>query len=86
MQGHTYRAYERPDTASKHTPLTYENAFHFANVLGVRWQWLMNGEGEPWREPGPLDRLKASLDALPTERQEAVVAAIEALLKTGTQG
>lgn len=82
MKGHTYRAYERQPDSSKHIPLTYETAFHFANRFGVRWEWLMEGRGEPWREPGPLDKLIKRLNEIPPDRQEAVAEAIDALLRS----
>lgn len=86
MAGHTYRAYERSPNSSKHTPLTYEVAFHFANKFGIRWEWLMDGKGEPWPEASPLDRLKPKFEAATPAQQDAIVQAIEALLRTGTTG
>jgi len=47
MQENTYSAYERAPGTSKHTPLSYEAARQFADLFGVRWEWLLDGSGEP---------------------------------------
>jgi transcriptional regulator with XRE-family HTH domain len=80
----TYAAYERPPEASKHIPLTYDRAVHFGSRFGVRWEWLLNRQGKPWLEETPGDRVKRLVDAQPAERQEAFVAALEQLLRTGS--
>lgn len=48
MKQDTYSAYERRDTASKWTPLSYERAVEFAELFGVRWEWLFKDDGEPF--------------------------------------
>ncbi|HEX3408214.1 MAG TPA: helix-turn-helix transcriptional regulator [Caulobacteraceae bacterium] len=48
MKEGTYRCYERgPDTA-KSIPLEYKHAKLFAREFKVRWEWLLDGIGEPW--------------------------------------
>jgi transcriptional regulator with XRE-family HTH domain len=48
MKEGTYRCYERgPDTA-KSIPLEYKHAKLFAREFKVRWEWLLDGLGEPW--------------------------------------
>jgi transcriptional regulator with XRE-family HTH domain len=72
MKDGTYRCYERgPDTA-KSIPLDYNHAKVFAREFKVRWEWLLDGLGEPWLtrpsendedadevKPGPGANLKA---------------------------
>lgn len=80
----TYRAYERPPTSSKHISLDPQRAFHFAKRFGVRWEWLLLGEGPPWLDPDvDRDRILSAYDNAPQERRAAVADAIEKLLKTG---
>jgi len=88
MKPHTYRAYERPPGASKHTELTHQRAISFARKFGVSWEWLMTGKGTPdttsISELTPTER--RVIDALreaPEARQTAVADAIEQLLKIG---
>lgn len=88
MKPHTYRAYERPATASKHTELTHQRAIEFGRKFGVSWGWLMTGHGEPLdlalSELTPTER--RVIDALreaPEARQTAVADAITQLLKVG---
>lgn len=91
-RGHTYRAYERdPEGPSKHIELDFEKAVKWADVLDVRWQWLLQGEGVPWRDEEPKSYSAEAKDAaeaidrLPPEERRAKVEAIKALL-TGTGG
>lgn len=80
----TYRAYEREPGSSKHTPLGHQHAAHFAKRLGIRWEWLLSGEGIPWRDPDEIkDRVLQALDNAPPERRAAIADAIESLLKAG---
>jgi transcriptional regulator with XRE-family HTH domain len=44
----TYRCYERGPGAAKFIPLEYKHAREFARVFKVRWEWLLDGLGEPW--------------------------------------
>jgi hypothetical protein len=83
MRGPTYRAYERPPHASKHTKLDLNSAMKFARKFGVNWYWLASGDGRPWDKP--LNELEGQvIDALreaPKARQTAVADAITQLLK-----
>jgi transcriptional regulator with XRE-family HTH domain len=47
LQG-TYRCYERGPDASKSMRLDYHYARRFAREFKVRWEWLLEGLGEPW--------------------------------------
>lgn len=87
MNQHTYRAYERPSTASKATALDHQRAVQFGRKFGVSWRWLLTGEGSPddesTAELTPIER--RVIDALreaPEARQTAVADAIEQLLKS----
>lgn len=81
---HTYKAYERdPLSASKHTPLDFAKARAWAPDLGVRWEWLLEGEGVPWDDgddapPAKAQRLVAGA---PPKDQEKIVQMIELMLK-----
>ncbi len=48
MQAGTYRCYERGPDSAKYIRLDYEHAKHFAREFKVRWEWLLDGLGEPW--------------------------------------
>jgi len=48
MKDGTYRCYERGPGAAKFIPLEYKHAREFAQVFKVRWEWLLDGLGEPW--------------------------------------
>jgi hypothetical protein len=80
----TYRAYERTPDSSKHTKLDHQKAMHFAKRLGVRWQWLLLGQGEPWNdEDEDIDRaISVMREADPTRRRD-IADLIERLLKAG---
>lgn len=80
----TYRSYERPPNSSKHTPLDAQHAFHFAKRLGVRWEWLLRGEGAPWRDPDEnLDRIIVAYEEQPADRRAEIAEAIVRLLRAG---
>ena len=80
----TYRTYERSPESSKHTPLDHQKAAHFAKRLAIRWEWLLQGDGAPWRDPDEnLDRILTAYDQAPEDRRRAVAEAIERLLKAG---
>lgn len=80
----TYRAYERQPDSSKHTPLDHVHAGHFARRLGVRWEWLLMGEGEPWRDADErLERILEAFDDASEDRKDAIADAIVSLLKAG---
>jgi transcriptional regulator with XRE-family HTH domain len=48
MKEGTYRCYERGPDSAKFIKLEYEHARHFAREFKVRWEWLLDGVGEPW--------------------------------------
>lgn len=48
MKDGTYRCYERGPDSAKHITLDYKYAREFARVFEVRWEWLLDGLGEPW--------------------------------------
>jgi transcriptional regulator with XRE-family HTH domain len=80
----TYRAYERQPDSSKHTPLDHVHAGHFAKRMGVRWEWLLQGQGAPWADPDEdRERLLNAYDGADPGRRKAIAAAIEQLLKVG---
>ncbi len=47
LQG-TYRCYERGPDSAKFMRLDYRHARLFAREFKVRWEWLLEGDGEPW--------------------------------------
>src|SRR5215472_12518475 len=55
MEAGTYRCYERGPDSAKSIPLDYKHARPFATQFGVRWEWLLDGLGEPWLTK-PRDR------------------------------
>jgi transcriptional regulator with XRE-family HTH domain len=48
MKEGTYRCYERGPDSAKFIRLEYHHAKRFAHEFGVRWEWLLDGAGEPW--------------------------------------
>lgn len=87
---HAYKAYERdPDNSSKASTLDYDYAVRWADMLDVRWEWLLNRTGVPWRDEGPKNfspeatGVAERLDSLPEDQRKAKAEAIKALL-TGT--
>jgi transcriptional regulator with XRE-family HTH domain len=44
----TYRCYERGPDSAKFIRLDYDHAKAFARAFKVRWEWLLDGLGEPW--------------------------------------
>jgi hypothetical protein len=67
MKEGTYRAYERPPGASKHTPLKHEAARQFAGKFQTNWSWLLDARGSPFdHEQSPrapmLIAIKAEFD------------------------
>ncbi|HXQ16836.1 MAG TPA: helix-turn-helix transcriptional regulator [Caulobacteraceae bacterium] len=48
MKDGTYRCYERGPGSAKFIPLDYKHAKLFAQLFKVRWEWLLDGLGEPW--------------------------------------
>ena len=86
MHTHTYAAYERdPDGSSKHIKLGFDQARAWADLLDVRWEWLLRGDGLPWRDDYG-ERAKQLVEGLPADRQAEFVQALEVLARTGTGG
>ena len=95
MKPDTYRAYERRPDSSKHTRLDHQAAARFAKKFGVRWEWLLTGEGLPINAPAgadgpgnnqpptPAQRIVVVLRDVSLDRQEAIADAVEALVKAG---
>lgn len=78
----TYRAYERQPDSSKHTPLDHVHAGHFAKRFNVRWEWLLMGEGSPWRDADERrERILMAYDEATEDRKGVVADVIEKLLK-----
>lgn len=91
MASGTYGHHERSPSASRTTKLDAQKAMRFAKALGIRWEWLAGGPGEPWldgRGPAtPKQRVNRALEALDLEEQERIADAVEALARrTGTGG
>jgi transcriptional regulator with XRE-family HTH domain len=53
MKEGTYRCYERGPDSAKFIRLDYTHARRFAREFKVRWEWLLDGLGEPWLTPQP---------------------------------
>lgn len=90
MKDGTYRAYERPPEASKHTPLDDQAAIRFARKFKVSWTWLLTGEGSPYDEQvtPQMERAIKAMAALSDEAQKAIADMAEAFAatRTGTKG
>lgn len=85
IKPHTYRAYERPPGASKHTELNDQRAIQFGRKFGVNWIWLLTGEGSPDATDQLTPTERRVIDALreaPEARQAAAADAIVQLLKS----
>ena len=55
MQPGTYRCYERGPDSAKSIRLDYDRARLFAREFKVRWEWLLDGLGEPWLTKGDAE-------------------------------
>jgi hypothetical protein len=89
VEENTYRAYERHPDSSKHIPLTHVHAGHFAKRLGVRWEWLLMGEGPPFpdMDPNSADaRIKRAIEDKDDQQKAAIADMLERMFKTGTTG
>lgn len=84
----TYSAYERPEGASKSTRISDQRAIQFGKKFKVSWRWLLLGEGTPFdgAQSKAQERVLAAMSKAPEDEQERVAAAVEALLRTGTNG
>lgn len=83
----TYRSYERPDTASKHTPLTHQRAIEFGRKFKVSWTWILLNHGEPFDQVlGPAqERVLRIMSNAADEEQERIANIIEAYLAAQDQ-
>jgi hypothetical protein len=83
MKPDTYRAYEREPGTSKHTQLDHQSAIRFGRKFGVRWEWLLIGQGTPSddEDEGPGSRVRAAMRSVPRDEQEAIADAVEALVR-----
>jgi transcriptional regulator with XRE-family HTH domain len=59
----TYRCYERGPESAKFIPLEYKHARRFAKEFKVRWEWLLDGTGEPWLTKPSDDELEPASGA-----------------------
>ena len=87
MEAGTYRAYERPPEASKHTKLSVDMARKFGRHYGVSWQWLLTGEGSPLSEHSThIQRLLDAIGTLPEAQQKALADMAESMAGPATEG
>jgi len=85
MAAGTYRSYERPSGASKVTPLSAKAAKRFGRAFGVRWDWLLFGEGTPFAEMPPMvARTIEAMQNMPVEHQEQIATLAETLAQRQT--
>ncbi len=70
MQPGTYRCYERGPGSAKFITLEYKHAKLFAREFKVRWEWLLDGIGEPWLTKNAGDA-EAESDAEPPNHLRA---------------
>lgn len=87
MEEGTYRTYERPDTASKHTPLTHQRAIEFGRKFKVSWTWILLNHGEPYDQMlGPAqERVLRIMSKAADDQQETIADMIEAYLSAQGQ-
>jgi transcriptional regulator with XRE-family HTH domain len=52
MKSGTYRCYERGPDSAKFIRLDFDHARLFAREFKVRWEWLLEGIGDPWLTKG----------------------------------
>lgn len=88
MKGGTYRAYERPPGSTKWSVLDHTYAGQFADKFKVRWEWLLQGEGAPYKESkqAALERVTRALLGATDEQADAAAELVERILGTGTSG
>lgn len=79
----TYRTYERePGGEQKATEIDDQLAARFAKKLKVRWEWLLNGTGEPYTDER-RELIRRGADDLADDDAERVAGIIASLLKAG---
>ncbi|HYC66671.1 helix-turn-helix transcriptional regulator [Brevundimonas sp.] len=88
MKKDTYSAYEREPGKSKVTGLDHQRAIQFGRKFKVSWEWLLLGIGSPFSgvQTTYQERVMTAMSDAPEEEQERIAKAVEALLRTGTNG
>jgi transcriptional regulator with XRE-family HTH domain len=87
MKEGTYRCYERGPDSAKFIRLEYHHAKRFAQEFKVRWEWLLDGDGEPWLTEDEVDEQPASpTNKLRVWREYRGLTVTELARKTGTSG
>jgi len=84
MKEGTYRCYERGPDSAKFIKLEYEHARHFAREFKVRWEWLLDGVGEPWLTRVREDEPEVAPNNLRAWREFRGLTAGELAKKAGT--
>ena len=84
MQEGTYRCYERGPDSAKFIRLDYTHARRFARDFKVRWEWLLDGAGEPWLTPNQETEETKSPNNLRSWREYRTMTAAELAKKVGT--
>jgi transcriptional regulator with XRE-family HTH domain len=86
MKDGTYRCYERGPDSAKFMNLDFRHAKRFAQLFKVRWEWLLEGEGEPWltRPPKEGDQQALPPNKLQIWREFRGLTAAELAKKAGT--
>jgi transcriptional regulator with XRE-family HTH domain len=88
MKEGTYRCYERGPGSAKFIPLEFKHAKLFSREFKVRWEWLLEGVGEPWltkpRDEEPVGEGKGPLHHLRAWREYRGLSAAELARKGGT--
>src|ERR1700728_5184668 len=87
MKEGTYRCYERGPDSAKFIRLEYHHAKRFAQEFKVRWEWLLDGDGEPCLTEDEVDEQPASpTNKLRVWRGYRGLTVTELARKTGTSG
>ncbi len=84
MKEGTYRCYERGPDSAKFIRLDYHHARRFAQAFKVRWEWLLDGAGEPWLTPNQESEPAKPLNNLRAWREFRGLTAGELAKKAGT--
>lgn len=84
MKEGTYRCYERGPDSAKFIRLDYDHAKQFAQAFKVRWEWLLDGTGEPWLTPNQESEPARPPNNLRAWREFRGLTAAELAKKAGT--
>jgi transcriptional regulator with XRE-family HTH domain len=86
MKEGTYRCYERGPDSAKFIRLEYHHAKLFAREFKVRWEWLLDGVGEPWltEDEGGGEDAGAPVNKLRAWREHCGLSVGELAKKAGT--